>query len=80
MYDTDVDVLQQLHDNHQQEATQAVQTLAEVAANHQEVGQLVTPVSVEMADNTATVTTLTGASINSSGQIIFTGDGSLGGN
>ncbi|XP_046580604.1 DNA-binding protein P3A2-like [Haliotis rubra] len=70
---------QQLHDNHQQEATQAVQTLAEVAANHQEVGQLVTPVSVEMADNTATVTTLTGASINSSGQIIFTGDGSLGG-
>lgn len=39
----------------------------------------VTPVSVEMADGTTTVTTLTGASIGQNGQIILTGDGSLGG-
>lgn len=60
------------------EATQAVQTLAEVAASHQD-GVGVTPVSVEMADGTATVTALTGASIGQNGQIILTGDGAIGG-
>lgn len=63
----------------QQEATQAVQTLAEVAASQQDGGMGVTPVSVEMADGTATVTALTGATIGQNGQIILTGDGSLGG-
>lgn len=56
-----------------------MQTLAEVAASQQEGAMGVTPVSVEMADGTATVTALTGATIGQNGQIILTGDGSLGG-
>jgi hypothetical protein len=59
----------------QHEANQAVQTLAEVAASQGE-GMTVTPVSVEMTDG---MTALTTATIGQNGQIILTGDGSLGG-
>ncbi|XP_050412480.1 DNA-binding protein P3A2 isoform X2 [Patella vulgata] len=62
----------------QQEATQAVQTLADVATN-QEIGNHMTPVSVEMADGQGGVATLSGATINQNGQIILTGDASIGG-
>lgn len=77
---TQATVVHAVSAQHQQhEATQAVQTLAEVAASQQEGAVGVTPVSVEMADGTATMTALTGATIGQNGQIILTGDGSLGG-
>lgn len=53
-------------------------TLAEVAASQGD-GMSVTPVSVEMADGSTAMTTLTAATIGQNGQIILTGDGSLGG-
>ncbi|CAG5125586.1 unnamed protein product [Candidula unifasciata] len=62
------------------EANQAVQTLAEVAANQQEVttvSQVNHPVSVEMADG-QTMQTFTTATFGQNGQIILSGDGSLG--
>ncbi|KAK7101486.1 DNA-binding protein P3A2-like isoform X1 [Littorina saxatilis] len=69
-----------VHTSQQQhEATQAVQTLAEVAASQQDGTMTMTPVSVEMAEGSTTVTALTGAHIGQNGQIILTGDGSLGG-
>ncbi|KAK6995005.1 DNA-binding protein P3A2-like isoform X1 [Biomphalaria glabrata] len=61
------------------EANQAVQTLAEVAASQQEVsasGQ-VNPVSVEMSDG-QTLHPFTTATFNQNGQLILSGDGSLG--
>lgn len=72
-------VVQTVSPPQQHEATQAVQTLADVAASQQEGAMSVTPVSVEMADGTATVTALNGATIGQNAQIILTGDGSLGG-
>ncbi|XP_076447337.1 DNA-binding protein P3A2-like isoform X3 [Babylonia areolata] len=72
-------VVQTVSPPQQNEATQAVQTLADVAASQQEGAMAVTPVSVEMADGTATVTALNGATIGQNAQIILTGDGSLGG-
>ena len=58
----------------QQEATAAVQTLAEVASNHGEHSVTV-PVTMEMStDGTTQVATLTEATINSEGQIILAGD------
>ncbi|BFZ10423.1 hypothetical protein BsWGS_13462 [Bradybaena similaris] len=63
------------------EATQAVQTLAEVAANQQEVTPVsqVNPVSVEMADGQTTMQAFTTATFGQNGQIILSGDGGLGG-
>ncbi|CAL1544252.1 unnamed protein product [Lymnaea stagnalis] len=59
------------------EASQAVQTLAEVAANQQEASasNQVNPVSVEMTDGHATMQ----AFATATGQIILSGDGALGG-
>ena len=74
----------------QQEATQAVQTLAEVAANHQDGGPITLTaqptgaVSVEMnpqdgGPNTQTVATLAEATLNQDGQLVLTGDAGLAG-
>ncbi|XP_069142105.1 DNA-binding protein P3A2-like [Argopecten irradians] len=65
----------------QHEATQAVQTLAEVASNQNDLSQALsahmTPVSLEMnADNTPQLATLP---INQNGQIILAGDAQIGG-
>ena len=62
------------------EATQAVQTLAEVAANQQEAASvLAAPVSVEVNNDAASqaVATLAEATLNPDGQIILTGDSSV---
>ena len=65
----------------QHEATQAVQTLAEVAATHQEVPQALHAgnMSIQVnADDTGqgSVATLAEATINSEGQLVLTGDAS----
>lgn len=65
----------------QHEATQAVQTLAEVAATHQEVPQVLHTgnMSIQVnADeaNQQGVATLAEATINSEGQLVLTGDAS----
>ncbi|XP_005093358.1 DNA-binding protein P3A2 [Aplysia californica] len=69
------------HQVNMTEATQAVQTLAEVAANQQEVTPVsqVNPVTVEMADSQTAMTAFTAATLSQNGQIILSGDGSLGG-
>ncbi|KAK3778203.1 hypothetical protein RRG08_060130 [Elysia crispata] len=63
------------------EATQAVQTLAEVAANQQEVTPVtqIGSVGVEMADGSTAMQAFTAASLGQNGQIILSGDGGLGG-
>ena len=64
------------------EANQAVQTLAEVAANQQEVTpvtQVLNPVSVEMTDSQSAMTAFTAATLGQNGQLILSGDGSIGG-
>ncbi|XP_070191817.1 DNA-binding protein P3A2-like isoform X2 [Littorina saxatilis] len=76
---TQATVVHAVTSQQQHEATQAVQTLAEVAASQQDGTMTMTPVSVEMAEGSTTVTALTGAHIGQNGQIILTGDGSLGG-
>lgn len=62
-----------------------MQTLADVAATHNEVGHAIvgsnaTPVSVEMNSEAAAqaVATLTEATLSQDGQLILTGDASLG--
>lgn len=70
-------VLQPIQQNGpQQEANQAVQTLAEVAASHQDVPQVIQGnVAVEVADQANQgVATLAEATINADGQLILTGD------
>lgn len=72
----------QLNGHTVHEANQAVQTLAEVAANQQEAGMVHNSVSVEMNhDGTPhAIATLAEATLNQDGQIILTGDASsLGG-
>ncbi|KAL5014512.1 hypothetical protein ScPMuIL_008782 [Solemya velum] len=82
---TVVHAVQNVSQTRQHEATQAVQTLAEVATNHHhgiltQVGQHVTPISIEMGpDQSQAMATLTGASINPNGQIILTGETGIGG-
>lgn len=80
---TVVHAIQQHGQHHvtQHEANQAVQTLAEVAANQHDLshtlGAHITPVSLEMnADNTPQLATLP---INQNGQIILAGDAQIGG-
>ncbi|XP_029635684.1 DNA-binding protein P3A2 [Octopus sinensis] len=80
---TQATVVHAVPDNPQQEATQAVQTLADVAT-HQEANTGIghpTPVRVEMNSDsdTPTVATLAEATVNHDGQIILTGDATLGG-
>ncbi|XP_059161389.1 DNA-binding protein P3A2-like [Physella acuta] len=60
------------------EASQAVQTLAEVAANQQEVTPVTQVNSVEMADGHTAMQAFTTATFNQNGQLILSGDGSLG--
>lgn len=64
-----------------QEATQAVQTLAEVAASQQEVTPVtqVNPVSVDMTDGQTTMQAFTTATFGQNGQIILSGEGALAG-
>lgn len=54
-----------------------MQTLAEVAANQQEVTPVTQVNSVEMADGHA-MQAFTTATFNQNGQLILSGDGSLG--
>lgn len=64
-------------ENHQQEATQAVQTLADAATHMETTGTgQPAPVRVEMNANSDahTVATLAEATVNQDGQIILTGD------
>lgn len=74
---TQATVVHAVPENHQQEATQAVQTLADAATHMETTGTgQAAPVRVEMNANSDahTVATLAEATVNQDGQIILTGD------
>ncbi|ESO90975.1 hypothetical protein LOTGIDRAFT_122380 [Lottia gigantea] len=76
---TQATVVHAVQGHTQQEATQAVQTLADVATNQPEDGTAtVQQVGIEMAEGQQ-VSTVAGATINQNGQLILTGDASVGG-
>ncbi|KAJ8301622.1 hypothetical protein KUTeg_020609 [Tegillarca granosa] len=78
---TQATVVHAIQNPSQQEATQAVQTLAEVAASHPEMHTLQgahVPISMEMGDS-SNQTHVTALPINQNGQIIFTSDSQIGG-
>ncbi|XP_041350200.1 DNA-binding protein P3A2-like [Gigantopelta aegis] len=67
--------VQQLHEN-QQEANQAVQTLAEGTANQNDVNSFMNQMIPVTMEN---LTGLSGATVNQNGQLVLTSDSGLGG-